>query len=70
MENVKHFKAVLKGFDAEMKKMQKATTPQAVSDSERMLTKIVTEMQLVVPRFGEDVFAESRKRRNELLKGE
>lgn len=67
MENEKYFKSLLKKFDAEIKKMKAATTPNEVSYHERQALPLLTEMQLALPRLGNDLQAESRHRRSELL---
>lgn len=69
MENQKYFKKVLKDFDKELKALQTAKSTEMVSVHERAIRPIFIELQLAVPRLGEDIFKASRERRRELSEG-
>lgn len=66
MENFDYLKKVLKRLEAEVKGIQNAKTPQEISEHERMALPILTELQMVAPRLGEDIHRASRERRQEL----
>lgn len=70
MKNEKYFKEVLKRYDKKMKEVKTAKTPQEVSQCERMLMPLLTELQMALPRMGEDIFVACRDRRKEILKGD
>lgn len=69
MKNEKYFKEVLKRYDKKMKELKGAKTPNEVSHLERELMPLLTEMQMCLPRLGEDVFQAARDRRKEILNG-
>ena len=66
MENQKYFKSVLKDFDKELKAIQKAKSSEEISTHERAIRPIFAELQLAVPRLGNDIMKASRQRRREL----
>lgn len=69
MKNEKYFKSVLKAFDSEIKAIKKATTTDEVTVHERRVMPLLTELQLAVPRLGEDVRDTVAERRKELKNG-
>lgn len=69
MKNEKYFKTVFKAFGAEIKAIKKATTTTEVTVHERKIMPLLTEMQLAIPRLGEDVRDVVAERRKELKNG-
>ena len=69
MENEAYLKEVLARLDGEIEKIKNAKTPTEISSRERMVFPILTKLQMVVPRIGDDIIKLTRKRRSELLKG-
>lgn len=67
MENFDYLKKVLKRLEAEVKGIKEAKSSQEISEHERMALPILTELQMVAPRLGEDIHRASRERRKELL---
>lgn len=70
MNDIKKFKEAVAAFDTEMEKIEKATNPSQISDSERVLNLILRNIVLLAPRLNNGVLQASRKRRNELARGE
>lgn len=70
MEDIKRFKAAVAAFDTELDKMSKATTPMRISDSERILNRIIKEIQVLAPRLNNGAISASRRRRQEIARGE
>lgn len=69
MENEKYFKSLLKAFDAEIKAIKKATTTNEVTVHERKIIPLMNELQLALPRLGNDAHDMGVKRRKELSSG-
>lgn len=69
MKNEKYFKEVLKRYDKKMKELKTAQNTSEVSHLERELMPLLTELQMALPRLGEDIFQTARDRRKEILEG-
>lgn len=69
MENQKYFKKVLKDFDKELKEIQKAKSSEAISVHERAIRPLFIELQLAVPRLGNDIRVAAKQRRREIAEG-
>lgn len=69
MENEKYLKSLLKRYDAEIKSIKTATTTSEISVHERRIMPLMNEMQLALPRLGNDAHDEAVKRRKELNSG-
>lgn len=69
MENEKYFKEILKRFDKQVKVLKSAKTPNDISTCEREIAPIMNELQMALPRLGDDIFKAARDRRKELLEG-
>lgn len=68
MNREKYLKDVLKSYDAEMKGIMTATTPDEVSYHERKIRTLLTELQLAIPMLAEDIMEASRQRRDKLMR--
>lgn len=69
MKNEKYFKDVLRRYDKQVKELKAAKSPNEISRCERMLFPLLTEMQMALPRLGDDIFQLCRDRRKEILEG-
>jgi len=70
MQNIEHFDEIYAAFKTELEKLQESNNPQIISSQERMLWKLMIELRMTLPRLQNDVMKASRKRRNEIARGE
>lgn len=66
MENEKYLKQIIKDFDKEVKALKASKSTNEVTEHQRALRPILTEMQLAVPRLGEDIHKLARETRQKL----
>lgn len=66
MENEKYLKQIIKDFDKEMKAIKGAKNMDEVTEHQRALRPLLVEMQLAIPRLGDDVHKLARKTRQKL----
>ena len=69
MENEKYLKQIIKDFDKEIKAIKSAKNNNDIVEHQRALRPILTEMQLAVPRLGDDVHKLARETRQKLAEG-
>lgn len=69
MKNEEYLKEVLARLDAQLEEVKKAETPLEISSCERKIFPLLTELQMVIPRIGDDVVKLTHKRRRELSRG-
>lgn len=61
-----YVKDLLKRVDAQFAAIKKASTPQEVSEQERLMFPVLKELQMAVPRIGDELMRASRDRRQEI----
>lgn len=66
---IAYTKDLLKRIETSIKNVGKAETPQDVTAQERMFYPILREIQLVVPRIGNEYTKYTNKRRQEIKDG-
>lgn len=66
MENLEYIKGVIKRFDEQVANVKKAKTSEEISEAERELVPIMKDLQLAIPRLGNDIAKLTRERRAEL----
>lgn len=70
MENFDHFDEVYSALKKELDVVKSTKNPQVISSCELRIHKMLLELQMVVPRFGNDTSKVCRSRRDELSRGE
>lgn len=63
---IAYTKELIKRIEASLKKVKAAETPGDVSAQERAFYPVLREIQLVVPRIGDEFMRAGRKRRQEI----
>ena len=66
MENLEYIKGIIKRFDEQVANVKKAKTGEEISEAERELVPIMKDLQLAIPRLGNDISKLTRERRAEL----
>lgn len=66
MENLDYIKGVIKRFEAQVDAIKKAETNNQISEAERELVPIMKDLQLAIPRLGNDITRLTRERRMEI----
>lgn len=66
MENLDYIKGILERFEKQVDIIKKAKTGNEISEAERELVPIMKDLQLAIPRLGDDVYKLSRERRVEI----
>lgn len=66
MENLDYIKGVIKRFEKQVDAIKKAETSNEISEAERELVPIMKDLQLAIPRLGNDITKLTRERRMEL----
>lgn len=66
MENLDYIKGVIKRFEAQVDAIKKAETSNQISEAERELVPIMKDLQLAIPRLGNDITKLARERRMEI----
>lgn len=61
MENEKYLKQIIKDFDKEIKAIKASKSTHEIADHQRAISPILIEMQLAVPRLGDDVHKLTRE---------
>ena len=66
MENLDYIKSIIKRFEKQVDAINKAKTSNEISEAERELVPIMKDLQLAIPRLGNDITKLTRDRRMEL----
>lgn len=66
MENLDYIKGIIKRFDEQVAAVKKAKTSEEISEAERALVPIMKDLQLAIPRLGNDITKLTRERRVEI----
>ena len=66
MENLDYIKGVIRRFEAQVNAIKKAETSNQISEAERELVPIMKDLQLAIPRLGNDITKLTRERRLEI----
>lgn len=66
MENLDYIKGVIKRFEGQVDAIKKAETSNQISEAERELVPIMKDLQLAIPRLGNDISKLTRERRVEI----
>ena len=69
MENLKYLKDLIKRIEDSVKAVEKAESPNQISEQERLAHPVLKEMQMVTPRVWDDYIRATRKRRQEIAEG-
>lgn len=65
-KNLAYVKELIKRYEAALRAVKKAETPEEVTAQERAIHPVLKEMQLAIPRVWEDFTRETRDRRIEI----
>ena len=65
-ENLAYVKDLIKRYEAAVRAVRKAETPEEVSKQERLIQPVLKELQLAIPRVWDDFTKVTRKRREEI----
>lgn len=65
-KNLAYLKDLIKRYEASLRAVKKAETPDEVTQQERLIHPVLKEMQMAVPRVWEDFARETRDRRLEI----
>lgn len=65
-ENLAYVKDLIKRYEAALRSLKKAESPDEVTKIEREIHPVLKEMQLAIPRVWEDFARETRDRRVEI----
>lgn len=65
-KNLAYVKDLIKRYEAALKQVKKAESPDEVTKIEREIHPVLKEMQLAIPRVWEDFARETRDRRVEI----
>lgn len=65
-QNLAYVKDLIKRYDAAMRSLKKAGTPEEVTQIEREIHPVLKEMQLAIPRVWDDFSRATRNRRIEI----
>lgn len=66
MENLEYIKSIIERFEGQVDAIRKAETSNDISEAERELVPIMKDLQLAIPRLGNDITKLTRERRAEL----
>lgn len=66
MENLDYIKGILDRFEKQVENVRNAKSSAEISDAERELVPIMKDLQLAIPRLGNDISKLTRERRLEL----
>jgi len=66
MENLDYIKGIIERFEKQVDVIKKAETSNQISEAERELVPIMKDLQLAIPRLGNDITKLTRERRMEL----
>lgn len=69
MENLKYLEDLIKRIKDSVKAVEKAESPDQISEQERLAHPVLKEMQMVTPRVWDDYIRATRKRRQEIAEG-
>jgi hypothetical protein len=69
MENLKYLEDLIKRVKDSVKAVEKAESPNQISEQERLAHPVLKEMQMVTPRVWDDYIRATRKRRQEISEG-
>lgn len=69
MENLKYLEDLIKRIKDSVKAIEKAESPDQISEQERLAHPVLKEMQMVTPRVWDDYIRATRKRRQEIAEG-
>lgn len=69
MENLKYLEDLIKRIKDSVKAVEKAESPNQISEQERLAHPVLKEMQMVTPRVWDDYIRATRKRRQEIAEG-
>lgn len=69
MQNLNYLKDLIKRVEASKKAIDKAETPQQISEQERSAHPVLKEMQMVTPRIWDDYIKAAQNRRKEIAEG-
>ena len=69
MENLKYLEDLIKRVKDSVKAVEKAESPDQISEQERLAHPVLKEMQMVTPRVWDDYIRATRKRRQEIAEG-
>lgn len=69
MDNLEYLKGLIKRVEDSVKAVEKAESPDQVSEQERLAHPVLKEMQMVTPRVWDDYIRATRNRRQEILEG-
>ncbi len=70
MQNLEYLKGLVKRVEDSAKAIEKAETPQEVSEQERLAHPVLKEMQMVTPRVWDDYIKAAQNRRKEIRDGQ
>lgn len=65
-KNLAYVKDLIKRYEAALRSLKKAESPDEVTKIEREIHPVLKEMQLAIPRVWEDFARETRDRRIEI----
>lgn len=66
-QNLAYVKDLIKRYEAAMRSLKKATSPEEVTQIEREIHPVLKEMQLAIPRVWDDFARATRDRRIEIM---
>ena len=69
MDNLKYLEDLIKSIKDSVKAVEKAESPDQISEQERLAHPVLKEMQMVTPRVWDDYIRATRKRRQEIAEG-
>lgn len=69
MENLKYLEDLIKRVKDSVKAVEKAESPDQISEQERLAHPVLKEMQMVTPRVWDDYIRVTRDRRREIAEG-
>lgn len=64
--NLAYVKELIKRYEAAVRAVKKAETPDDVTKQERLIQPVLKEMQLAIPRVWSDFVKTTRERRAEI----
>lgn len=68
-KETKYIKDILGRFEKALDNIESSEMPSEISKMEMECMRVINELQMAIPRIGNDLSATSRKRRQEIAEG-